>query len=109
MKNRKAYIVLSLLFFFGVFGLQFCSEPEKEEETDELIEFIQDEQISSKPQEHHEYIGSKACGDCHYEIYESFQETGKGRAFHYPSSEDPLVDFSNIHVYDRYSDLLLSL
>ncbi len=104
MKSRKAYIAVSLFFFFGVFGLQFCSEPEKEKESDELLEFLQDEQITRKPQEHHEYIGSKACADCHYEIYESFQETGKGRAFHYPSSEDPLVDFSNIHVYDRYSD-----
>ncbi len=83
--------------------LQFCSEKETKEYSSGLELFEKGEKILAK-KETPEYVGSEICRDCHFAIYESHKLTGKGRAFHLPEENDSLVDFSDIHVYDSYSD-----
>lgn len=100
----KLLFPLSILIFLGsVFLLQFCGEKEEQTEVEDLS-FFEDEDFPEEKIELPEFVGSATCGDCHFAIYESFKKTGKGRAFHQPFKDDSLVDFSDIHVYDRFSN-----
>jgi tetratricopeptide (TPR) repeat protein len=103
-KVNNSFISTSLLIFIGsLFFMQFCEEKKDGENESDLEFFEKGEGILAK-KETREYVGSEICRDCHFAIYESHKLTAKGRAFHLPEENDSLVDFSNIHVYDSYSD-----
>ncbi|TDI94911.1 MAG: tetratricopeptide repeat protein [Caldithrix sp.] len=53
-----------------------------------------------------EYVGDEDCADCHSEIYQTFKQTGMGRSFYPPTTENIIEDYTkHNHVYDRKSNL----
>ena len=53
-----------------------------------------------------EYVGDEECADCHSEIYQTFKQTGMGRSFYLPTTENIIEDYTkNNHVYDPKSNL----
>ena len=86
-------------------SLQFCEEKkEKPKQIDPEVVKNGSKYFRAREIQVHDFVGSRTCGDCHFAIYDSYLKTGKGRAFHQPFENDSLVDFSDIHVYDKYSD-----
>lgn len=52
------------------------------------------------------YVGMTACRNCHYQVYESFMQTGMGESFDVASRSKSAGDFQPGHalVYDREKD-----
>lgn len=51
------------------------------------------------------YTGLKSCIGCHQDIYQTYQQTGKGRSFYLPDPKNVIENFEAKPVYDKYSDL----
>jgi tetratricopeptide (TPR) repeat protein len=51
------------------------------------------------------FVGDAACKDCHSEIYEQYQLTGKGRSFRKPKEDILPFTLPSSLIYDKYTDL----
>lgn len=93
----KYWLWLSLLLWaLAVWLVTACNPEDKPEKESEESTFRQSEA---------QYIGAKACSSCHQEIYQSYLQTGKGRAFHSVKSTTFVEDFSKAKVYDSFRKL----
>jgi hypothetical protein len=50
------------------------------------------------------FVGDAACKDCHSEIYEQYQLTGKGRSFRKPKEDILPFTLPSSLIYDKYTD-----
>lgn len=98
MQARVKILLLTSLLGWAsmVIMVVSCSDEEKKENTNKQ---------SSENQLKAEYIGAKACGGCHQDIYKSYLETGKGKAFHAIANTTFVEDFRNAKVFDKHNKL----
>lgn len=53
------------------------------------------------------YVGKEVCRSCHWQVYETYMQTGMGKSWHYATKENSAADFSphKSVVYDSILDL----
>ncbi len=90
------------LFFFPVFFSGCESIPKQE--TDANASATTYEFANHAPGVR--YVGDAECAVCHNDIFQTYKQTGMGRSFYKPTTENVIEDYtSNNHVYDPASNL----
>jgi tetratricopeptide (TPR) repeat protein len=50
---------------------------------------------------HNEYVDSRACAQCHSQIYESYRRTSMGRSLFQPAPANTVEDYTHQHTFDH--------
>lgn len=91
--------MISVLFVIAFSILHCDSSSEKKGETIQ----VEKKYLNLSPEVH--YVGINTCRQCHYEIYESFMQTGMGKSFDKATKQKSSAKFDAHHVvYDKFSD-----
>ncbi|SFC83477.1 Tetratricopeptide repeat-containing protein [Flexibacter flexilis DSM 6793] len=85
-----------MLLFVATFAMYCTHAPESKEKAVATTDTV-------ARQAH--FVGKQTCISCHQDIYNSFQHTGKGKAFHRPSRNNVIEVFDNQAVFDKYKNL----
>lgn len=104
MHSRKVKLALILFAAVAIVlpGL-FCNTPDKPD--DVVTDTSRSKWLNVYDSSVH-YVGMETCKGCHYEVYESFIQTGMGQSYDIASREKSAADFSPKHaiVYDKDLD-----
>lgn len=95
MLKNGIYIVISL--FISVLIFVKCTE-KSAPETETPSPYL-NHNLTVK------YTGAHSCAACHSDIYTTFLETGKGKSYYKPSTDNLIENFDNVLVTDRFLNL----
>lgn len=93
-KFSKIGLAAAMLLFVATFAMYCTHAPEGKEKAS----------VDTLAHQAH-FVGKQTCISCHQDIYNSFQHTGKGRAFHRPSLKKIIEKFNNQVIFDKYKNL----
>lgn len=96
MKKKISGLFLFIVFFTILFVNYFCSEPSNQKE--ESLLYLNHSDTAK-------YLGINTCKSCHFDIYNTFINTGMGQSFAKASKKKSIGNFDKKHkIFDSYSN-----